>query len=268
MIITVNGKKEEISKETTIHEYKKIFHNDCDVTIVNGFQTLENRKIKEGDCLTFIKKGKMPEKEELESMMAARHTPFVHEKVKKARVAVCGLGGLGSNVAVMLARTGVGSLLLIDFDIVEPSNLNRQSYYVRHLGMLKTDAVKEQLKEINPFIEVETKNIKIEEENIPLLFNETDIICEAFDNPVYKAVLINGVLECFPEKKIVSASGMAGFESSNIIKTHKRFKNLYVCGDLFNAAKEGMGLMAPRVSICAGHEANMILRLILGIEEV
>ena len=101
----------------------------------------------------------------------------------------------------MLARTGVGYLKLIDFDIVEPSNLNRQSYYVEHLGMFKTDALKEQIKRINPFIEVCCETIKITNENSTKLLSDCDIICEAFDNPETKAMLTERVLSDFPEKK-------------------------------------------------------------------
>ncbi len=88
----------------------------------------------------------MPPQDEFESLMCARHTPHVFEKVKSAKVAIAGLGGLGSNIAVNLARTGVGNLHLIDFDIVEPSNLNRQQYKVKHLGLYKTEALKNEIK--------------------------------------------------------------------------------------------------------------------------
>ena len=104
------------------------------VWIVEGFQTDENLSLKDGMTINWIQKGKMPDREEMESMLCARHTPHVYEKAKKARVAIAGLGGLGSNIAIMLARTGIGHLHLIDFDIVEPSNLNRQQYMVEHLA--------------------------------------------------------------------------------------------------------------------------------------
>lgn len=200
--------------------------------------------------------------------MCARHTPRVHEKVKKARVAVAGLGGLGSNITISLARTGVGHLHLIDFDIVEPSNLNRQQYKISHLGMYKTDAIKKEIEEINPYITVTTECVRVTEENAAALFKDDDIICEAFDNPESKSLLVNTILEAFPEKAIVAASGMAGYESGNLIKTRRISKNFYLCGDGVTDAKIGRGLMAPRVSICAGHQANMVLRLIVGEEEV
>lgn len=238
------------------------------VVILNGFQTEEDLPVKEGDEITLIEKGSLPEKEALEAMMRARHTPHVHEKVKNAYVAIAGLGGLGSNIAIALARTGVGHLHLVDFDVVEPSNLNRQQYGICHLGMRKTDALKIQLGEINPYIQITTDTVRVTHDNTTELFGKDEIICEAFDNPQAKAMLVNTLLEYYPEKKIVAASGMAGYESSNTIITKRSMKNLYLCGDGETSAMVGRGLMAPRVLICAGHQANMILRLILGVEEV
>ncbi len=266
MKIILNGRPFETQYSKLFEIRDKYFEHEC-ITILNGFQTSDNLSFKDGDTISIIKKGVMPAKDELESLMAARHTPKVHDTVKKSRIAICGLGGLGSNIAVMLARTGVGYIKLIDFDIVEPSNLNRQSYYVEHLGMYKTDALKEQIKRINPFIEVCSETVKITNENCAELLSDCDIICEAFDNPETKAMLVETIISVFPDKKLVCGSGMAGFESSNKIVTEKVMKNLYICGDGETEARPGNGLMAPRVSVCAGHQANMILRLIMGNEE-
>lgn len=266
MQIVINGKKHEVLDGQHVLDCKNALYPKADVVIVNGFQTNENVLLRDGDVVSLIQKGVMPSEQELESMMSARHTPQVHDKVKRAKVAIAGLGGLGSNIAAMLARTGVGELLLVDFDVVEPSNLNRQSYYICHLGQYKTDALKSQLTQINPFITVHTKTTKVEADNIKELFAGYDIVCEAFDNPAYKAILVNGLLEEL-DCKIVAASGMAGYFSSNTIQTQKKLNRLYLCGDQENAAKPGMGLMAPRVNICAGHQANMVLRLLLGLDE-
>lgn len=203
----------------------------------------------------------------LKSAMKVRNLPEVNERLESGRVAIAGLGGLGSNIAVMLARIGVGHLLLVDFDKVEPSNLNRQFYDTSHLGMLKTEALKSQLDKINPFIDTQFLNIKITSENAAEIFRDYPIVCEAFDNPTYKADLINAMLES-GGKKVVSASGMAGYGSSNKTTTKRVFDNLYVCGDDVPPLEGGVGLMAPKVTICAGHQANMILRLLLNIEEV
>lgn len=206
--------------------------------------------------------------DDFEAMLSARYTPCVHAKVKQARVAVAGLGGLGSNTAVALARTGVGQLHLVDCDVVEPSNLNRQHYRIKHLGMPKTEALRLEIEEINPFITVKVDMVQVTASNAAQLFAQDEIVCEAFDDPEAKAVLINSLLESFPNKKIVAGSGMAGYESSNTIRTKRFMKNLYLCGDGITEVGIGRGLMAPRVSICAGHQANMAVRLILGIEEV
>ena len=203
---------------------------------------------------------------ELENTIYARNVPGIHEIMKNGKVAIAGLGGLGSNIAVMLARIGVGKLLLVDYDIVEPSNLNRQHYDITHLRMLKTDALKSQIDKINPFIETETCAIKVTEDNALEVFKDYPIVCEAFDSPQYKAILVNALLEK-GGVKIVAASGMAGYDSANKIRTRHVFANLYVCGDLEPTSQEGVGFMAPRVGICAGHQANMVLRLLLNIEK-
>ena len=89
-------------------------------------------------------------KEEIRQALIERHTLPVQERLERARVAIAGLGGLGSNVAFFLARIGVGHLHLIDFDRVDITNLNRQQYFMRHIGMYKTDALREELVQINP----------------------------------------------------------------------------------------------------------------------
>lgn len=205
----------------------------------------------------------LPSKDDFEQMIYERHTPKVHDKVKTGRVAVAGLGGLGSHIAIALARMGVGFLHLVDFDVVEPSNLNRQEYRISHLGMAKTEALKKQLLEINPYIEIRTDNLKVTEDNAIELFQTDDIVCEAFDGPEQKAMLINTLLSEKEDVKIVSGTGMAGYGRSNEIVTKKINEQLYLCGDFVNGAKPGWGLMAPRVMICAGHEANKVIELLV-----
>ncbi len=263
MKITINGKERTGGWESAFAVRNALGH-ESDVLIINGFQIREDCELHDQDIVSVIPKGTMPPLDELEHMMMARHTPQVFIKLKQGKVAIAGLGGLGSNIAVMLARIGVGQLLLVDFDVVEPSNLNRQSYYVRHLGLPKTVALAEQLREINPFLTIKTQEALVQESNVEELFSGYDIICEAFDNPSAKATLVNTALLRLPHTKIVSASGLAGYESANGIKTRRMMENLYICGDLTNAAQPGNGLMAPRVMVCAGHQANMVLRLLVG----
>lgn len=265
MEIKLNGNAIDFQGDS-LFDLCKIFgfkDDETTVKIINGFQTLEDLTIKEKDEIVLIKKGEFPNEQELESMLSARHTPKVYEKVKKARVAIAGLGGLGSNIAINLARVGVGTLHLIDFDIVEPSNLNRQQYLMKHLGMEKTKALKDQISQINPFVKIIIQNVKITEENCLEVFKDDTIVCEAFDNPLSKAMLVNKLLEEREDVYVISASGMAGYFSSNSIKTKKITDRFYICGDMENGAKQGMGLMAPRVSVCAGHQSNTALRIIL-----
>lgn len=234
------------------------------VMILNGFQTADDLPLSAGDSVTVIRKGVFPPQDVLESMMAARHTPGVFEKVKAARVGIAGLGGLGSHIAFALARTGVGHLHLVDFDIVEPSNLNRQCYRICDLGKQKTEALADALYAVNPYLTITTDCVRVTSDNAAKIFANDPIVCEAFDAPAAKAALIDAVLSDCPDAILVAASGMAGFDSCNTIKTRQITERFYLCGDEHTAAQPGCGLMAPRVSVCAGHEANMILRLIVG----
>lgn len=207
--------------------------------------------------------GQIPTKEEIQAALELRHTKDVQEKIGKASVAVCGLGGLGSNIAVALARCGIGRLHLIDFDCVDLTNLNRQQYGVAQLGRPKPESLKEELLTINPYLNIVTDWVRMTEENIPELLKDEDYICEAFDVPEAKAMLTNCVLEKLPEKYLVGASGMAGLGDSNSIRTRKILPRYYLCGDGVSEVKDKGGLMAPRVMICAAHQANKILEIIV-----
>ena len=194
--------------------------------------------------------------------ITARNVPGITERLKNKKAAIAGLGGLGSNIAVMLARIGVGKLLLVDFDKVETSNLNRQHYNTTHIGMYKTQALKSQLELINPFVEIDILTVKVTEENAAEVFCDYEVVCEAFDRAESKAILVNRLL-LQGDKKIVAASGMTGYDSANKITTKRVLNNLYVCGDSVAAEQEGIGFMSPRVMVCAGHQANMTVRLLL-----
>lgn len=203
---------------------------------------------------------------DLEALMVSRNPEGIQQSLKSAKVAVAGLGGLGSNLAIMLARSGVGNLLLIDYDRVEPSNLNRQQYSIKHLGMYKTDAMLMQLKEINPYINIEIRNLRLDRSNIEEALSGYSIVCEAFDGAETKAELVNTVLEKLPRTYVVAVSGMAGMGSPNDIKTTRPMKRLYICGDAQTDASAG--LTAPRAALCAAHQANTVLRIINELHEV
>ena len=266
----LNALKHEIFDDASSEILKflsKFNASKPDIFIVDGFAIKDNASINDGANIVFIRRGVMPSAEILKSMIAARNTPELNSALQKACIGVAGLGGLGSNIALSLARVGVAKLVLADFDVVEPSNLNRQQYFVRHIGMKKTDALKELIAEVNPFVEVVTHDVTLDASNVAEIFAPCSIICEAFDNVAGKAMMVNEAGASLRDKKIVGASGMAGYFSSNLIKTVKFARNVYLCGDLQNAAGVGQGLMAARVAICANHEANLAISLLMGLEE-
>lgn len=209
----------------------------------------------------------IPSREVMQEALNIRHGEDLQNKISAARVAVCGLGGLGSNIAIALARAGVGHLHLIDFDRVDLTNLNRQQYAVGQLGQYKTDALRETLSLVSPYCDVTCDTIQVTEENLPDLLKAEDYICEAFDRAEAKAMLVSGVLEHFPEKYLVAGSGLAGLGSANTIQTRRVSQRFYLCGDGTSDSSVGLGLVASRVLVCAAHEANMILRLIAGERE-
>ena len=210
----------------------------------------------------------MPSKDEWIKALNDRHGEDLQNKISSTTVGICGLGGLGSNIAITLARAGVGKLILIDFDKVDITNLHRQQYKASQVGMYKTEALRDNLAEINPYLETEIQTVCVTEENAKELLKDCNIICEAFDNAECKAMLTNLVLEEMTDKYIVAASGMAGMGSANSIHTRKVTKRFYLCGDEISDVKDGIGLVSSRVMLCAAHQAHMVLRLIANEFEV
>ena len=204
----------------------------------------------------------IPTKEEWIKALTERHGKELQQAFSSATVAVCGLGGLGSNIAIALARAGVGKLILCDFDRVDITNLHRQQYKAYQIGMYKTDALADNLREIAPYIELEAHTERITEENAVTLLKDADIICEAFDDAKCKAMLTNTVLTEMRDKYLVAASGMAGLYDANSIKTRKVTSKFYLCGDEESDVAEGIGLVSSRVMICAAHQAHTVLRIL------
>jgi len=236
----------------------------ADLFIVNGFPVAPDTMLADGDTCCLIRRGEMPTAEEMESLLAARHTPGVHEAVKKASVGIMGLGGLGTVVAGALARIGVGKLILADFDVVEPSNLNRQQYSISQIGEKKTEALRKNLLQMNPYVTIETVDGLLTEKSIPLVFKNVDVLAECFDDPAMKAAALRTVLTNMTGTGYVGSSGLAGYGDNNAIRTKKIHANVFIIGDGTSAAGPGQGLMAPRVGIAAHHQANQILRILLG----
>ena len=264
MLIYLNENSIEIKIGSRLFALRAQHKEDADLLIVNGYPADTDLELVEGDHVIMIRRGEQPAAAELESLMMARHTPGVHEKIKRGCVGIAGAGGLGSHVAIALARVGVGQLNIADFDVVEPSNLNRQQYFIDQIGTPKVIALQHNLQRINPGTKINIFHQKVTPENIAELFGKVDILVEAFDAADQKAMLTNYFLSNFPDKFLVAASGIAGYETSNSIRTTKISEHFYLCGDGVTAAEPGRGLMAPRVGIAAHHQANAVLRLLLG----
>ena len=206
----------------------------------------------------------IPSKEEMYTELCKRHGKDRQDKFRNACVAVCGLGGLGSNIALSLARAGVGTLILIDFDRVDVSNLHRQQYFADQIGMYKTEALENTLKAVMPYINIKTHTVKINKDNIQELLSDADVICEAFDVAEEKAMLVNEISENLSQKYIVCGSGMAGFGTSNSIKTRRLTKRIYICGDETSDVSDAGSLVSTRVMLCAAHQAHTVLRILSG----
>jgi len=263
MKIKVNEQPFEAEESATLFGLRDCIKPSADVVILNGAAMNADTPLSTGDEISLITRGEKPSAEELEALMASRHTPGVHAKVKAATVGIAGLGGLGSAIAVALARVGVGRLIVADFDVVEPSNLNRQQYFTDQIGMLKTEALIFNLRKINPYVAVEAHAVKLTPDSILPIFGTVDVMIEAFDRADQKAMLMQAFASQKPDVPFIGASGMAGFGPEETIGVKKIGRNLYIVGDRETAASPGCGLMAPRVGIAAHMQANLALRLIV-----
>ena len=205
-------------------------------------------------------------KDTIEAARIARMGGDAVQKLKSAAVGIAGLGGLGSHIAVHLARMGVGRLVLADFDRVDLTNLHRQHYDLEQIGQYKTEALASQLRNIDPYLAYDLHTVRVSEENAATLFSSCSVVCEAFDRADQKALLIETLLAECPDTVIVSGSGMAGIGSANTVQTRRGMTRLYLCGDGQTDVGEAGSLAASRVAACAAHQAHMALRLILGQE--
>jgi len=203
--------------------------------------------------------------------MAGSQAPG-NEQEQRARlnassVAIIGCGGLGSNVAAMLLRSGVRTLTLIDHDVVEESNLNRQLFFRDQLGRPKTEALSETLLRIDPAARLTLCAQRVTADDIAGLVRDADVIVEAVDRADTKAMIVNTLMEALPDTPLVTASGLAGSGSANAVITQRPCDNLYLVGDLESDVTAGHPLFASRVMVAAGHEAHAVIRVLLGFDE-
>jgi sulfur carrier protein ThiS adenylyltransferase len=265
--IRLNEHGFSVPENMTVGELRDREKPDADVLIVNGYPCDKDHVLQEGDEVVLMRKEEPPKADEMEALLVARHSPGIHQRMKASIVGVAGLGGLGSAVSIALARMGVGELVLVDYDIVEPSNLNRQCYFVGQIGMAKTDAMSKILGDINPYVNLITHQTKLDRSNIPEIFENVDVVVECFDRAEDKSMIMEVVGEALPETYLIGASGLAGYGDSNKIQTWRAGERIFLVGDLEKAAGPGLGLMAPRVGIAASHQANLVVSLLVDPKE-
>ena len=198
------------------------------------------------------------------------HAPLMPEAELRGRlaashVAIVGCGGLGSNAASMLVRSGVGELTLIDFDVVEESNLNRQLFFRDQLGLPKTQALSATLLRINPGVKLNAYQHEVTCENLGELVKRAQVVIEAVDTARTKALILGVCTRELPEIPLVVASGLAGYEPANLIVTERLAEHAWVVGDLSADVSAGLPLLASRVMLAAAHEAHAAIRLLLGV---
>ena len=186
----------------------------------------------------------------------------VVDKLKDKTVGIAGCGGLGSNCAVALARVGIGKLIIADFDIIEESNLNRQYYFYKQIGESKVKSLRENIQLINPKVEIEAHDIKLDSQNIIDIYKDCDVIVEAFDKAEMKQMILETVIEKLPQVPIVAGLGMAGWGDNNSIHC-RQLDTLYICGDETKEVSDDLPPLAPRVGIVANMQANTVLEILL-----
>lgn len=204
----------------------------------------------------------MDKTEALRKELFAGHDPDMLRVWNNSVIGIAGAGGLGSNIAISLARAGIGKLIIADFDTVSITNLNRQQFFLEQQGQPKVTALKDNLQRINPFCECIAHNLKITPENLSEVFGECNILVEAFDSAEQKQMLIETWQELYPTRFLIGASGLSGYGRNELIHS-VRFDNIYLCGDGVSELKPGISPIAPRVAIVANMQANLCLELLI-----
>jgi sulfur carrier protein ThiS adenylyltransferase len=183
------------------------------------------------------------------------------KKIQSVKIGIAGAGGLGSNCAFNLVRSGFKNFMIVDFDLIEPSNLDRQFYFYDQIGKPKVEALGQNLKLINPDINITALVEKLDEKNIKNVFLDCDIVVEAFDRAECKKMMVEEYINS--NKFLISASGLAGWGNSDAIKIHKIKEKFYIVGDLETGVSEDKPPISPRVNIAAAKQADVILTYVV-----
>ncbi len=263
--IYVNDTQCTVASGTTLAQARECFHPETTAAILNTVPNpAPGTLLQEQDRLYLYKHHGDFEDGNLHELILARQPHTATEKLRGACVGIAGAGGLGSVVAENLARAGVGKLIIADFDVIEPSNLNRQRFKLRQLGLPKAAALADNLQECCPFVDVDVVPERINADNCVRVFSTCAIVCECFDAAESKAALVTALRRQMPDCTLIAASGLAGSGSARSIKIRRVSANLYIVGDMTSDAGSGIGLFAPRVGIVASLQAHVAMQYILG----
>lgn len=262
MRIWINERSLDIGAGQTLGDIRDVVAPATNLALLNGVSQPHDTLVQEGDHLFFIDGQCVPEKDIYRGLWASRYGGDNFQKLQEAAVVVAGCGGLGSHIAISLARLGIGKMLLVDGDVVDLTNLGRQNYFPKDLGKAKVEALAEQVRALTPLTTVETWHGWLTAENIPELLGDYPYLCEAFDDPGQKAMLVNTALSQ-TQAIIIGASGMSGSGEANMMQVRKVFERLYMCGDGVSDRDEKPGLLAPRVMLCAAQQATTLMNIIL-----
>ena len=194
--------------------------------------------------------------------MSLNDMDAIKNKLMKSTVGIAGIGGLGSNVAIALARAGIGRLIIVDFDSVEKSNLNRQAYTVDQIGMRKTEALMQNIAKANPDVDVTAFFHRLEPGNMVEIFSCVDVVIEALDNAATKVAFIEEISLAYPDKPLIAASGVAGIRGTERIMM-KKSGTLYLIQDDKAPSSDDTIVLAPKVGLFAHWQASLALEILL-----
>lgn len=241
---------------------REFYKSDADIIMCNGAPVDAQYSISENDHIVLIKRGEVPSEFEMSALMRSRNPDYFQPALAGAVVGIAGIGGLGSAVAVALARSFVGKIIISDFDIVEPSNLNRQQYFIDQIGLSKVEALKFNLSRINPYMEIVVVNKRITDENVVEIFHDADIVAECFDTAASKAMLTENILvkmSC----PLVAVSGVAGHADVEKVVCRRVSSRMWLIGDGLSVAEPGRGLTAAKVGVAANMQACKIIEILV-----
>jgi sulfur carrier protein ThiS adenylyltransferase len=265
-MLTVNEHPYPFEEGLRLGELADRLKPGADILVLNGRPAPRDSLLQDRDICSLIKIREIPSALDMRQALAARHGTATQQKLDAATIGIMGLGGLGSAVALALAKVGVGRLLLADHDVVVLANIHRQHYFIDQIGMKKTTAMKKNMVRVNPFVSITPLHLTLTEANIPHLFGKVDVLVECLDDPAMKAAAMRCALRKLPHTGYVGASGVAGYGPGDEIRCRKIRERVYIVGDGVTVQDDDTPLFATRVGLAAHQQANQVVRILLGAD--